>query len=194
MNETLSNTDLILVAIMPSTRDLEIARLLGWYRIPLRFAPKIIDVDYLAFYQTGAFGEEHKWCIEYYAEVSGHELTRRKDLFQDEVGHPRANEEYYKLTIGPVMKLDRPIRAGKWRRITFLFTTGQKFHVAEVVKDLVVKNDERSILWNSLRERAMNNDLYLVKDFPEFPLDTSLLALLGDMHFIKDSQWTNMDY
>ncbi len=191
---TLSNTDLILVAIMPSPRDLEIARLLGWYRIPLRFAPKIIDVDYLAFYQTGAFGDENRWCIEYFAEVRGHELTRRKDLIQDEAGHPRANEEYYKLTIGPVMKLDQPIRAGKWKRITFLFTTGEKMHAAEAIRDLVVKNDERSILWNSLRERAMKNDLYTVKEFPEFPMDTTLLALLGDLHFIKDSQWTNIDY
>ncbi len=42
-------TALMLVAVMPSPRDLEIARVLGWYRIPLRFAPKIIQVDYLAF-------------------------------------------------------------------------------------------------------------------------------------------------
>ena len=42
-------SDLILVAIIPSVRDMEIARLLGWYRIPLRTAPKVIAVDYLAF-------------------------------------------------------------------------------------------------------------------------------------------------
>ena len=47
---------LILVAIMPARRDLEIARLLGWYRIPLRSAPKVVNVDYLAFYQASAFG------------------------------------------------------------------------------------------------------------------------------------------
>ena len=35
----------------------EIARLLGWYRIPLRTAPKVVAVDYLAFYQPSAFGE-----------------------------------------------------------------------------------------------------------------------------------------
>lgn len=51
---------LILIAVTPAPRDLEIARLLGWYRIPLRHAPKVLSVDYLAFYQTGRFGEAHR--------------------------------------------------------------------------------------------------------------------------------------
>ena len=53
----LEPTSLVLVAVMNDPRDLEIARLLGWYRIPLRTAPKVVYVDYLAFYQTGAFGD-----------------------------------------------------------------------------------------------------------------------------------------
>ena len=40
---------LILVAVITTPRDLEIARILGWYRIPLRSAPKVIAVDFLAF-------------------------------------------------------------------------------------------------------------------------------------------------
>jgi len=51
-------TSLVLVAVIKNPRDMEIARLLGWYRIPLRTTPKVIAVDYLAFYQTGAFGDE----------------------------------------------------------------------------------------------------------------------------------------
>ena len=58
---------LILVAVMPSPRDLEIARVLGWYRIPFRYAPKIVYVDYIAFYQPSVFGEGHANCIETYA-------------------------------------------------------------------------------------------------------------------------------
>jgi hypothetical protein len=91
---------LILVAVMPARRDLEIARLLGWYRMRLKSAPKVIDVDYLAFYQTAAFGEGHRWCIESIAEVRGHELTTRRELFRDEPDHPRSSEEYYKDPIG----------------------------------------------------------------------------------------------
>ncbi len=52
---------LILLGIVPAPKDLEIARVLGWYRIPLKSSPKVIDVDYLAFYQGGNFGEKHHW-------------------------------------------------------------------------------------------------------------------------------------
>jgi len=41
-------SDLVLVAVMPNQRDLEIARLLGWYRIPLKSAPKVISVELLS--------------------------------------------------------------------------------------------------------------------------------------------------
>ena len=42
-------TDLVLVAVLNNKRDLEIARVLGWYRIPLKTAPKTVGVDWLAF-------------------------------------------------------------------------------------------------------------------------------------------------
>ena len=119
-------TDLVLVAVMPNRQDLDIARLLGWYRIPLRNAPKLIDVDYLAFYQTGAFGEAERWQIAQYAPMRGHELLRRIDLFRDQPEHPHAQEEYFKITLGPLAKLSRPIAAGSWKRLTFLYTTGER--------------------------------------------------------------------
>src|SRR5512147_3081845 len=94
------STSLILVAVLNNARDLEIARLLGWYRIPLRAAPKVIDVDYLAFYQASAFGVERRWRIETFAEVRGKELTTRAELLRDEPDHPHAREEYYKVQLG----------------------------------------------------------------------------------------------
>ncbi|MDD5370773.1 MAG: hypothetical protein PHQ40_16955, partial [Anaerolineaceae bacterium] len=78
MSNLPADTALILVAVLPTAQDLEIARLLGWYRIPLRRAPKVVDVDYLAFYQTAAFGEEQRWQIRHIAPVCGHELTTRE--------------------------------------------------------------------------------------------------------------------
>jgi len=97
----LTPTSLILVCLLPSPRDLEIARLLGWYRIPFRSAPKVVAVDYLAFYQPGSFGELGG-RIEYIAPVRGHELTTRAELLRDEPEHPRAGEEYFKLQLGPL--------------------------------------------------------------------------------------------
>lgn len=175
------STALILVALAPKPRDLEIARLLGWYRIPLRTAPKVINVDYLAFYQAAAFGNEHRWRIETVAEVRGHELTTRAELLRDEPDHPHAREEYYKVQLGPLEMLPRPIAAGRWRRITFLYTTGALLGRAKTVNDLVVRSEERDVLWRSLRERALNAGLYHPADLPEIDLDPALLAMLGDL-------------
>ncbi len=172
------STDLILVSIVPEPRDLEIARLLGWYRIPLRNAPKVVAVDQLAFYQPASFGERGG-RIEFTAPVRGHELTTRQELLKDEPGHPRANEEYYKLSLGGLEKLSIPIKADKWKRLTFLYTTGQYLLQAKTLNDLVIHTEERATLWRSLHERAENSGYYQ-RDLPDadIPPDV-LLALLG---------------
>jgi hypothetical protein len=170
---------LILVAIMNKPRDFEIARLLGWYRIPLRSAPKVVAVDYLAFYQTGAFGKD-KWRIQYVAPVKGNELTTRAELLKDEQDHPSAQAEYYKIQLGPLEMLPKPIPADSWRRITFLYTTGEYLLAAETVSDLVVQSEERRWLWRSLHERACHSQPYRVDPAPELELNPELLAkLLG---------------
>ncbi len=173
----LQPTSLILVCLLPTPRDLEIARLLGWYRIPLRSAPKVVAVDYLAFYFTGAFGDE-KWRIQYLAPVRGHELTTRLELLRDEPDHPRARQEYYKIQIGPLVSLPAPILAGKWKRFTFLYTTGEYLLQARTISDLVVRSDERQTLWKALRERAGKSHSYAAESLPEIDLDPAVLALL----------------
>lgn len=179
----LSPSSLVLVCLLPGPRDLEIARLLGWYRIPLRSAPKVVAVDYLAFYQPSAFGERGGQ-IEFIAEVNGHELTTRGELLKDEADHPRAREEYYKIQLGGLEKLKEPIQAEKWKRLTFLYSTGEYLMNARLLNDLVVQNQEREILWKNLRERAENEQLYKT-DLPEADLPPEvLMALLG----IKDLQ------
>ena len=177
----LNPTDLILVCLLPTPRDLEIARVLGWYRIPLKSAPKVISVDYLAFYQPASFGERGGQ-VEYIAQVRGHELTTRGELLKDESDHPRAKEEYFKIQLGALEKLNEPIRTDKWKRLTFLYSTGEYLLHAKTLNDLVVEGEERNILWKSLRERAENDQLYKV-DLPEADIPPEvLMALLG----IKD--------
>jgi len=173
----ISSTDLVLVCLLPTPRDMEIARLLGWYRIPLRTAPKVVAVDYLAFYQPGSFAERGG-RIDFVAPVHGHELATRAELLKDEADHPRANEEYFKVQIGPLERLSRPIVAEKWRRLTFLYTTGEYLLKAQTLNDLVVQSDERALLWQSLRERAEQDQQYKV-DMPEDIDPTILIALLG---------------
>jgi hypothetical protein len=158
----ISHTSLVLVCFLPKPRDLEIARVLGWYRIPLRSAPK----------------------VQYVAAVRGHELTTRAELLRDEPEHPHANEEYFKIQLGALERLKNPIKADKWKRITFFYTTGEYLLRASSLNDLVVNSDERQLLWQSLRERAEHDQLYKT-DLPEVNLSPEvLIALLG----IKDSQ------
>lgn len=170
---------LILVVVINNPRDLEIARVLGWYRIPLRSAPKIISVDYLAFYQTSAFGTE-KWRIQSIAPVRGHELTTRKELIRDEPDHPHATQEYYKIQLGPLVQLPIPILAENWRRITFFYTTGEHIQTAETINDLLLASEERPIIWQALRDRATQNQEYIPEEISDINLDpTMLAALLG---------------
>ncbi len=189
-------TTLILVVVVTNPRDLEIARVLGWYRIPLKSAPKVVAVDYLAFYQTAGFGEQERWRINFIAPVRGHELTTRAELIRDEPDHPRAGEEYYKIQLGPLQALSHPVQADQWRRITFLYTTGELLHQARIVKDLVVRNEERALLWQSLRERAMRNGDYGATELPEdqFQLDPLVLAMLGGFDKIHEppTDWDNV--
>ena len=169
---------MILVCVIPQPRDLEIVRLLGWYRIPLRTAPKVVAVDQLAFYQSGNFGES-SGRINFIAQVKGHELTTRSELLKDEANHPRANEEYYKIQVGGLEKLSQPIVADKWKRLTFLYTTGEYMLKAKTLNDLVVNSDERAVLWRSLHERAENAQLYKI-DLPEADIPAEILnKLLG---------------
>jgi len=172
---------LVLVALIPTARDMEIARLLGWYRIPLRTAPKVIAVDFLALYQPASFGE-HGARIEYAAPVRGHELTTRAELLRDEPEHPRAHEEYFKIQLGPLERLLHPIVAEKWKRLSFLYTTGEYLLRARTLNDLVVKTDERATLWRSLRERASQEGSYKT-DLPE--PDVSPEVLMGLLGIVK---------
>ena len=176
--QAISPECLVLVAIVPTRQDLDIARLLGWYRIPVKSAPKVISVDYLAFYQTAAFPREERWQIRFIAPVLGHELTTRAELLHNEPDHPRAREEYFKLQLGELIPLPQPILAGSWNRITFFYTTIGHLTSAQSINDLPVHDKERRVLWQALRERALKEKEYTPEEFTALALDPAILALL----------------
>jgi hypothetical protein len=183
-------TDLILVAVLNNPRDLEIARLLGWYRIPLATAPKTVNVDYLAFYQTAKFGAE-KWAIHYIAPVHGHELTTRGELLRAEPDHPRANEPYYKIQLGPLEALPRPIPSKRWRRLTFVYTTGERLMAAEEINDLIVQSPEREVLWAALRERQIAAERQAPASKQAGEVDFAILCELGNLGILLQDQPTS---
>jgi hypothetical protein len=166
--------DRVLVGIVPNPHDFEIAREQHWYRVPLRHAPKGIHAEYVAFYFTKAFGEELQWAIHFYARRTGHELVRRIDLLPDEPGHPYAQERYYKLQLGPIHQKEPPIVSARWRRVTFIHTTWDRFVAAREINDLFSTDDifvDR--IYHTLKERgiAPKRDVRVREGRAEYTVD-----------------------
>ena len=147
--------DRVLVAVMSRPRDFEIARDQGWYRVPERTASRGVHFEYVAFYFTGAFGERG-WAVHHYARRLGHELATRRELLPDEADHPRAGEHYYKLQLGPLQRRDPPIVSLRWRRVTFIHTTWDRFEAAEEINDLFAEGGEFvDRLFHALRDARL---------------------------------------
>jgi hypothetical protein len=94
-------------------------------------------------------------------------------------------EEYYKIQVGALEPLEQPILAETWRRITFLYTTGEYLLRARTINDLVVQSGERQLLWQALRERAEQG--YSIQELPGMDLPDEVPAILLG---IKESKST----
>lgn len=152
--------DQVLIAIMNNQADWERVQTEGWYRIPAKRAPKMVpNFDWLAFYFTAKFGAD-KHAIHYYAALEGHELVTRRDLMPHQPNHPRAGEWYYQLMLGPLQHKIPPIVSNKWRRITFISTTGDRFENAQEINDLFDNRSTMGQLYVKLKEEG-----YTVEQF-----------------------------
>ena len=152
--------DQVLVAIMNNAADWERVQTAGWYRIPVKTAPVIVpNFDWLAFYFTAKFGDD-RYAIHYYAAVEGHELVTRRDLLPNQPNHRRAGNWYYKLMLGPLQHKLPPIISNKWRRITFITTTGDRFENAVEINDLFDRGSPMGQLYVKLKEEG-----YVVEQF-----------------------------
>lgn len=135
----------VLVAVVTRPRDLQLAREQHWYRIPLKHLPCQLAAEYLAFYQTAAFGEE-RWAVRYYAPVLRYRLATRRELLPDEAGHPRADERYYRLDLGPLHTLPLPVPAARLRRVTFISTSFGQLLRARDVRELWHPPEHQDVL------------------------------------------------
>jgi hypothetical protein len=163
---------------------------------PIRFRTKQKGIAYRASHPTevgaqdgggrlaGVLSDGQVWrgqvAINYVAPVKGHELATRAELLRTQPDHPRAKEMYYKIQIGPLERQPRSIPSHKWRRITFVYTTGEKFMAAEELNDLIVQSGERERLWKALRERGLAAERqYEISRTRE--IDLALLCELGKL-------------
>lgn len=171
--------DRVLVAYMPHPSDFAVVKNEGWYRIPQQTAPKGLHAEYFAFYFGRHFGPE-KWAIHYFAPNLGHELVPRLALFPDEPEHPRANDWYYKVQLGPLQKRERPILSLRWRRVTFLHTTWDRFEDAVEINDLFINGDEFvDRLYAALKDRGIQAERNYRIEEPG-PVYEVALAVFGE--------------
>ncbi len=174
--------DRVLVGVMTRPGDLQIAREQHWYRIPQSSAPRGIDADYIAFYLTGKFDDALKWGIRYYARRVGHELVRRRELLPAEATHPRAEQAYYKIQLGPLLEKTPPIASTKWRRITFIQTTWDRFQAAREIKDLYSKDPQFvDRIYHALRETGLRpmRDYRLEQGGTKYKVDLAIICKQG---------------
>ena len=126
--------DRVLVGVVNRKRDLDIARLQRWYRIPEAKMRRGLDAEYVAFFLSRqAFGERGG-SIAYFARITGLELARRRDLLPKETR--RANDLYYKVQFRDLIEKDPPIENFPARPIHFIRTTWDRFVSAETISDL----------------------------------------------------------
>jgi hypothetical protein len=150
--------DRVLVAYVPRPADFALIQQEGWYRVPQQHMPKGLYAEYFAFYFGRHFGPE-KYAIHYFATQEGYELVTRLDLLPDQPDHPRAHDFYYKVQLGPLEKLARPIVSLRWRRVTFIHTTWDRFQDAQEINDLFVEGGEYvDRLYATLKERGIRSE------------------------------------
>jgi len=144
-----------LVAIVPRKKDWEILKTKHWYRIPKENAPALINqIKFLAFYQPKVF-EKEKWSVNYYARVKSLEIVKRIELLPDEPRHQRRDNEYYKITIGDLIRLPQPILSRRWRRITFIPTTLTRLFAAREINDLYCTTPIEEKLFRLLKQEKI---------------------------------------
>ena len=141
-----------LVAVVNHPRDWQCVLEGHWYRIPLDRAPSRIAVQYIAFYHTRSF-PELRWTVRYYAPVERFDVVTRRELLPAEPGHPRADASYFKISLGPLWELPRPIPSRRLRRVTFILTTLPRLFRAQEINDLWMREDAQAPLRRALTLR-----------------------------------------
>lgn len=188
----------VLVAIMNSLRDFDIAREEHWYRIPVRSVQRRLrerwPPSWLAFYQTKVFGPE-RWAINYYADVRAIRTVTRRTLLPQEPDHLRADELYHKIEIGPLERLPEPILSRRLRRIVFIPTAWDKFINAVEINDLYDESPLEDRLWAEFKrhEIAAERQFFISVKTRRYALDFAIFCDRGEIDVETDGDSWHAD-
>lgn len=145
----------VLVAVLNNAADWQRIRAEHWYRIPLSRAPSQMAAEVIAWYQTKAFGADGL-CVRWYASIIRCTIVTRRELLPQEADHPRADERYWRLELGPLNALPHPIRAATFRRVTFIPTRWARLLTANDVRELWLGDAAVEDLCQALQAQGFN--------------------------------------
>jgi hypothetical protein len=172
----------VLVVVVNQPAELHRAMHEGWYRIPVIHAPSRTAAEFLAFYQTGAFALGERYLIRWMAPVRGYFLATRRQLLPEEPDHPRADEQYYKVSLGEPVPLPHPIPSRRLRRITFIPSTLSRLYQAEEINDLWIRSTAQQQLWEALKQGGLDGEC-------QFPLQDDLPSHVADFALFCRAGW-----
>jgi very-short-patch-repair endonuclease len=188
----------VLVAIMNHPLDLALAREQHWYRIPTSSARKWLQrrwpPQWLAFYQTKVFKNE-AYAVHYYCQVLAVREVTRAELFPEQSGDAKSKQRYYQLLLGPLQRLDPPILSRRWRRITFIQTTWQRFIGALEINDLYNESPLEDALWQELRRLRIpaERQEFIVANGRNYALDFAIYCAAGKLNIETDGDTWHAD-
>jgi very-short-patch-repair endonuclease len=188
----------VLVAIVQRPLDMTYAREQHWYRIPVESVEKRLKhrwpPKWLAFYQTKAFGSE-AFAVRYYAHVKSTSMVSRHELFPDEPRDEKSGKTYYKLSLGSIEQLLRPIHSRRWRRIVFIPTTLAKFHDASEINDLYDESPLEDKLWAAMKRIGITAERqdYVRAGDNDYALDFAIYCALGKIDVETDGDKWHID-
>lgn len=145
----------ILIAYLPSLKDLQIALNQRWYRIPVKSHNVPLNVinkqiKLIAFYQPKVFKED-AFAVRYYGKVEEIKVLKRKNLFIDEPKNEKSEDLYYQIKFEKLLRLPRPIYSLRHRRILFITTTLDRFENAQEINDLFYESLLEEKFWHELK-------------------------------------------
>lgn len=186
-----ANEGELLVSIVNNKQDFQILSEKLWYRIPVSSAKKWLGnrwpPKWIAFYQTKIFKEE-AYSIRYFSEVTDIVTVDRKTLFPKEPPNPKQKKTYYQIKIKPLQVLQYPIYSRRWRRITFISSTWEKFINASEINDLFDDSPLEDRLWAELKRLGVDaerQELVTVKNHNYF-LDFAVYCMQGKLDLETD--------
>ncbi|MFM8442937.1 MAG: endonuclease domain-containing protein [Methylococcus sp.] len=181
----------LLVSILNNNRDFQILCENLWYRIPVDSAEKWLrhrwPPKWIAFYQTKIF-EKEAYSIRYFSEVIDITTVSRHALFPKEPPSPKQKKTYYQIKIKPLQILQKPIYSHRWRRITFILSTWEKFINASEINDLYDDIPLEDHLWAELKGLGVDaerQEFVTIKNHNYF-LDFAVYCMQGKLDLETD--------